>query len=236
MEVKKIAEGLWRWTAPHPEWVPEKGGPGGWEREVGCVYYEGPEDVVLIDPLAPPEGTADAVKFWAALDGDVARVGRPVAVVITIRYHGRSAAAIAARYGGSRPVRVLVPEAARANVQASVTGTFRPGEAPVAGVESFEADGADGGEVLLWIPEHGALVAADVLIGAGGGAVRICPASWLAEGPEGERRLRERLVPSLGRLADLPVRSVVTSHGEPAWTGGREALAAALVAPPWGSS
>ena len=175
MDVRKIADGLWRWTAPHPEWVPEKGGPGGWEREVGCVYYEAPEDLVLIDPLVPPESTPDAEKFWNALDGDVARVGRPIAVVITVRWHGRSAAAIVERYGATRAVRVLVPEAARPHVAAPVTGTFLPGGSPVAGVASFDAEGADGGEVLLWIPEHGALVAADVLIGAGGGAIRTTP-------------------------------------------------------------
>jgi glyoxylase-like metal-dependent hydrolase (beta-lactamase superfamily II) len=228
MEVRKIAEGLWRWTAPHPEWTPEKGGLGGWEREGGCVYYEAPDDLVLVDPLVPPEGTPDAAKFWKALDGDVARLGRPIAVLITTRWHGRSAAAIVARYGGARPVRVLVPAAARALVQAPVTGTFRPGETPVAGVVALEADGADGGEVLLWIPQHGAIVAADVLLGLGHGAVRACPPSWLAEGAEGELRHRERLLPSLRRLLDLPIECVVTSHGQPVWTGGRAALAAAL--------
>ena len=49
LPVEKIRDGLWRWTAPHPDWEPG----GGWEKDVGCVYYEGPDAVVLIDPLVP---------------------------------------------------------------------------------------------------------------------------------------------------------------------------------------
>ena len=45
----------WKSTAAAP--TPAKGGPGGWEQSVGCVYYEAPDHVVLIDPLAPPAGT-----------------------------------------------------------------------------------------------------------------------------------------------------------------------------------
>jgi hypothetical protein len=74
MEVQELRRGLWRWTAPHPDWSPSLDRPGGWPRMVGCVYYEPPEaagTVVLIDPLAPPEGTPDHERFWRALDRDV---------------------------------------------------------------------------------------------------------------------------------------------------------------------
>src|SRR5919197_2108682 len=49
MQVQEIALGLWRWTGMHPDWTPGDASPEGWEQEVGCVYYEAPAAVVLID-------------------------------------------------------------------------------------------------------------------------------------------------------------------------------------------
>ena len=83
MKVEQIDEGLWRWTAPHPAWAAGK----DWDEMVGCIYYEAADDaIVLIDPLAPPTGTPEAEKFWAALDRDVERLGLPVATVIANRW------------------------------------------------------------------------------------------------------------------------------------------------------
>src|SRR3989442_6617435 len=116
MDVLEIEQGLWRWTAPHPLWTAEKGKPGGWGQMVGCVYYDpahrgkdlptvaspataGPaKTIVLIDPLAPPEGTPEAARFWAALDADIERAGAPVAILIGNEYHSRSAQSIYERY------------------------------------------------------------------------------------------------------------------------------------------
>jgi glyoxylase-like metal-dependent hydrolase (beta-lactamase superfamily II) len=95
VDVEEIADGLWRWTAPHPEWTPEQ----DWDRDVGCVYYEGPEAVVLIDPLVP-EGEEE--RFFRALDRDVEQAGKPVAVLLTVHWHRRSSEEIAARYDASR--------------------------------------------------------------------------------------------------------------------------------------
>lgn len=55
--MREIAPGLWRWTAPHPAWVPnsEPDSPDDWEQLVGCVLYERPDAVVFIDPLVPPD-------------------------------------------------------------------------------------------------------------------------------------------------------------------------------------
>src|SRR5437763_13673038 len=59
MEVRRVARGLWTWTAPHPSW----NGADDWPEAVGCVYYEAPDAVVLIDPqgigLVVPEGADD---------------------------------------------------------------------------------------------------------------------------------------------------------------------------------
>ena len=62
MDVQRLADGLWRWTTFYPEW----------NAVVGCVYYEAPDAVVLIDPLVPED---EADRFWKALDRDVKRAG-----------------------------------------------------------------------------------------------------------------------------------------------------------------
>ena len=81
-----------------PAWTPADGGPDGWEQEVGCVYYEAPGAVVLIDPLVPME---DRDRFFRALDRDVERAGLPVRVLVTVDEHKRSSAELAERYGGT---------------------------------------------------------------------------------------------------------------------------------------
>jgi len=191
--VQRIAEGLWRWTAPHPDWAPGK----DWPHDVGCVYYEAPEAVVLIDPLVPAD---EEERFWRALDGDVERLARPVAVLLTVRYHQRSAETVAARYGGT-------------------VWRREPGRMLPAGVDALAVDAAD--ETVLWIAEHRALVPGDVLIDEDG--LRLCPASWLPEGRTLDE-VRQVLAPAL----ELPVERVLVSHGQPVLADGRRALADAL--------
>jgi glyoxylase-like metal-dependent hydrolase (beta-lactamase superfamily II) len=96
--VREVATGLWWWTALHPAWTPADGGPDGWDQEVGCVYYEAPGGVALIDPLVPME---DRDRFFRALDRDVERAGLPVRVLLTVEAHRRSAAELAERYDGT---------------------------------------------------------------------------------------------------------------------------------------
>ena len=91
MNVTELAPGLWRWTAPHPDW---KEG-ADWERDVGCVYYEAADATVLIDPLVPPERGL----FFEALDRDVERRGLPVAILLTCEWHRRSTDELKERYG-----------------------------------------------------------------------------------------------------------------------------------------
>ena len=44
MSMLEITPGLYRWTAPHPEWKPgaEPGSPADWDQLVGSVLYETP--------------------------------------------------------------------------------------------------------------------------------------------------------------------------------------------------
>jgi hypothetical protein len=185
--MREIAPGLHHWTAPHPGWDPEgePGSPADWPEQVGCTLYGS----VFIDPLVPED-------LWPALDG---LVSGPVAVLTTIRFHGRSREAVLERYGGGEEL----PE----------------------GVEAFPIEGFQ--ETIYWLPEPRALVPGDLLIGDGEGGVRICPESWLrAYLPDGARvaELRAALQP----LRELPVEHVLLSHWSAVIGGGHAALERAL--------
>lgn len=206
MEVAELAPGLWRWTARHPEWSEGE----DWPPEVGCVYWEAPDAVCLVDPLVPVE-PAERERFWKHLDADVERAGAPVAVLLTISFHARSAAEIAARYGAA--VWAWHEEAHPPEVSADrryAAGDELPG--------GFVAYGTGRKEGILWLPARKALVAGDVLLG---GPLRVCP--WFLDAAG-----RERAVRALRDLLALEVELVLTAHGEPVLANGRAALAAAL--------
>lgn len=217
MQVTEIAPGLWRWTAYHEEW----------EEEVGSVYCETGDGVVLIDPLVPPE---DAERFWAALDRDVRRAGEAVHVLVTVFWHTRDAAAMVERYGA----RVWAPRRGRRAIErraGTVTDAYGTGDPLPGGVQALAS--ARAAEVVYWIANHRALVPGDVLLGegakgggtrsAGSHGLRLCPESWLPEG-----KSREELAASLRPLLELPVERVLVSHGAPVLEQGGRALAAAL--------
>jgi hypothetical protein len=229
VELSELRPGLYRWTAPHPDYEPDPqpDSPADWPEQVGSVAYEAPDALVLIDPLVP-DG------LWPALDRLAAKaplvvppsgsrasparglkrpvdppdfggqgVNRRVAVLTTIGFHRRSRDVVAERYGAS---------------------TSRAKKTLPNGVETIPIKGA--GETMIWIPEHGALVPGDRILGGREGGLRVCPDSWLRYLPSGMTgtQLREALRP----LLDLPIEVVLASHGEPVATGGRDALAQAL--------
>lgn len=201
MEPDEIRPGLWRWTAPHPEWRDgaEPESPADWPPDVGCVAAETADALVVVDPLV---ADGDQSEFWGWMDGLARRAGR-VAVVTTIRFHRRSRDEFVARYDAS---------------------TSRAKHALPTGVWAIPIRGA--GETMFWIEEHGALVPGDRIIGDGRGGLRLCPESWLGYLERGITldELRERLRP----LLDLPIELVLVSHGEPVSEGGREELRRAL--------
>lgn len=205
MDVVKITPRLWRWTGYHEEW----------KQDVGCVFYETEDGVVLIDPLVPPEEPA---RFLNALDREVA--GQPVHVLVTIFWHTRSAAALVQRYGA----RVWAPSTSRAAVARRagvVTDTFRPGDELPGGVQAYRT--ARRTEVVYWIPAQASLVPGDVLLGDEQAGVRMCPESWLPDGTK-----HGHLAASLTPLLDLPIRRILVSHGEPVLRDAQAALATAL--------
>jgi hypothetical protein len=219
MEIERIRPRLWRWTATHPDWSPEEGGPDGWQPEVSCHALVEEDALVLIDPLVPPD---DEERFWHALDGDVEHHGPPQ-ILLTGYWHARSARTIFDRYAGAR---VWVPEVAaeKSRERVEFTDSFTSEDRLPGGVEAKETDYTT--EVLLWIPSHRALAAGDVLLGTPGGGVRVCPDSWLAEGVS-PAKLRDQL---RALLLDLPIELVLLAHGEPLRENARAALESALTA------
>ncbi len=194
--MREIAPGLYHWAAPHPNWGPdpEPDSPADWPEDVGSVLFEAPDAVVLIDPLVPED-------LWPSLDERVA--GRPVIVLTTMRFHGRSGDALIERFGGAK-VRHDAPMPA--------------------GVEAMALPRFD--ETIYWLPGPRALVPGDRLIGDGNGGARLCPPSWLGyiKPAVSVDELRDALAP----LLELPVEHVLLSHGAPVVGGGAAALAAAL--------
>ncbi|MGZ8694818.1 MAG: hypothetical protein ACXWYS_05205 [Gaiellaceae bacterium] len=216
MRVEQLRLHLWRWTAPHPDWRPEHAEDGqGWEREVGSAAIVREDEFVLIDPLAPTD-EADREEFWQAVDRDVEHHGVPH-VVLTIAWHFRSTAEVAARYPGTR---VWLRDNADAG-PISPTDRFAVGDELPGGLRAF--DGHWMSEAILWSPVHRALLSGDVILGAPGGGVRLLPDSWLPEGLTRDE-LREALAP----LLELPVELVLPAHGDPVLADGAAALERAL--------
>jgi hypothetical protein len=159
----EVAPGLWHWAAPHPAWRPggAPGSPLDWPELVGSALADVGGELVMVDPMVSGDG-------WDWLDERVA--GRPVHVLTTIRFHGRSRAQVLARYGGD--------------------------EMTPAGVQAFLLPDE---ETVFFLPAHRALVVGDSIVGEGaGGADRLrrCPASWV-QGRATDAAQREAMRPLL---------------------------------------
>ncbi len=220
MDVAALAPGVWRWTACHPEWTPDQGGPDGWEPEVASYYCEAGGDILLIDPIVPSD-VSERERFWEALDRDVERLAPPH-VILTSAWHCRSSGDVLERYPGAR---LWAPAEATGELPAGlvVSDTFRPGDSLPGGAVAIAAVVGGDAEVLLWLPAHTALVAGDTLLGGGPAGVRVCPDSWLDGADPTAVRATLR-----ARLEGLPVERVLVTHGSPLLVGAREALERAL--------
>lgn len=212
MEIGELRPRLWHWRARHPEW--EKDGPdSGWEPTVESYAYVTPagDELVLIDPLVPAD---DAERFWDALDRDVEHHGAPQ-VLLTVFYHARSAPEILERHGGT----VWSDARTIERLEEVPAQTYAPGDRLPGGLVAHDAVGRR--ECVLWLDEHRALFAGDIL--HGGAEIRLCPDDWFREEivPDDVRR-------SLAPLLELPVELMLTTHGEPVLEDAHAALARAL--------
>jgi hypothetical protein len=216
--VDEIAPGLWRWTAPHPEWRPDV----EWGHEVASFALAVDETLLLVDPLVPED-------VWPRLD-ELADERAGVAALITIPYHVRSSEDVLARYGAKASVWGH-PAAARRMRGASSLRPIEPGAALPGSAEAFAIGSPRRQEMPLWFPSHRALAFGDAVVGVGG-ALRV----WLWEAADGTKRkawYRNRFVPTLEGLLGLETESVLVTHGPAVVGGGREALREALAADPW---
>ena len=86
-------------------------------------------------------------------------------------------------------------------------------------------------ELPLWIEDHAALAFGDALVTTPGGELRI----WSQDKLDARRRAfyRERFVPTLAPLLELPCERVLVTHGEPVLKRGAAALREAVSAEPW---
>jgi glyoxylase-like metal-dependent hydrolase (beta-lactamase superfamily II) len=187
---EELRPGLWRWTAHYEEW---KG-------EVASVAVVSEDELVLVDPLLAGED-------WGLLEQGLG--DRRLQVLLTIHWHARSAADVAARFPGTRVWAHSRNRAATAR-RAPATDVFRAGDELPAGLVALEARPRS--EVILWEPRSRALIVGDALLGDGekGAGLHTCPASWLPESTDLDD-LRASLRPAL----DLPVELILTSHGAP---------------------
>jgi hypothetical protein len=173
-----------------------------WPRDVGCVYAETGDAIVLVDPLVPqhPDG---ARRFWRALDRDRRRLAdRPVVILLTASWHRRSSEEIARRYDAT---------------------VWELGAALPAGVDSDVFQAGEWQEAVFGLPEYAAVVFGDVVQGDGDGGLCMDPDWWPPDDP---RTVRVRA--ELRRLLRWPIDHVLVSHGEPVVDRGRAALERAL--------
>jgi hypothetical protein len=80
--LKRLAEGLWHWTARHPEWHPRT----AFGSAVGSFLAHEGGRTIIVDPLHTDD-------LSDLIDGDVV-------VAVTFTYHVRDAAEVVRRYGG----------------------------------------------------------------------------------------------------------------------------------------
>ena len=222
--MQELVPGLWRWTAPHPEWRPRP----RFGRDVTSFALEQDDELVLVDPLAPAEGSPEADAVWAALDRLAAR-RRSIVVAITIPYHVRSTAAVRSRYAAGHDVTVLGHPAAAKRLGRTVPVEFvEPGRPLPAGARAFSIGSPRRFEMPLLFPSARTLAFGDAVVGVEG-ELRV----W--ENPKGERSRRwygERFLPTLRPLLDLDFEHVLVTHGDPAVGDGHEQLARALSTEP----
>jgi hypothetical protein len=208
VEVRDVAPGLWLWRHPHWEW--REG--DDWDPEVASVVVESGDEVVLIDPLAPPP--VEGAEVYRRLDAK-----RPTRVVIVKPDHVRDVDLFCHWYGipAHGPWLWEKGDAPHVEVEPILPDAVLPG-----GLVAL-ADGRGGVERPIYLPEQKAIVFADGMTApeSAGGLLRI----WWT--PVIENRAK----PALRAMLDLPFEWVIVSHGEPVHT--REDFVAALDREPW---
>jgi hypothetical protein len=217
--MQQLREGLWRWTARHPEWH-----PGDFGAEVACFAAQAGDATLLIDPLLPP----DPAPVHAGI-GDI--LGDRLAILITIPYHVRSSEELWRRYKNHAETTIHGHRAAAKRLRN--TPAFReiePGVPLPGGVTAHKIGKPRRYEMPLHLPSHDALVFGDAVAETDGRLV-----VWATDKVDDkvERFYRERFNPTLQPLLELSFDAVLVTHGQPVLKDGKAALRRALGDKPW---
>jgi hypothetical protein len=214
VEVVDLAPDLWIWRLDHPAWKPDD----DWQQRVTCVCVDAGGERWLVDPLLPPD---DVARFWERL-----AERPPTAVAILAPDHLR-------RTWGERKTSSVDALVRRYRCRAFGPAAFDPDDGPPesamqpivpgdelpGGLRAFR-DPRGWSETPLWLPEHRTLVFADVLTERAG-VLR----AWMSP------THKERALPDLRAMLELPFERVIISHGEPVHS--RAAFERALQLPQW---
>jgi hypothetical protein len=217
--MEKLTEGLWRWTARHPEWH-----PGGFGDEVASFAAQAGDTTLLIDPLLPPEPNP----VLEVIDD---LVGDRVAILVSVPYHVRSSEELWKRYRKDAEVTIHGHRACTKRLKdRSAFREIDPAVPLPGGVTAHAIGKPRRHETPLHLPSHDALVFGDAVAETDGRLVM-----WASDKVDAkvDRFYRERFAPTLEPLLDLDFDRVLVTHGKPLMKGGKKALAGGLKAKPW---
>jgi hypothetical protein len=223
--MERIADGISRWTAPHPEYRPRA------ERVASYVLTEG-DAVCLVDPLLPDD-EAERAEVLAALDAAIAGRER-LEIFVTIPFHVRSAEPLYERYHERLATRIWGDARVARRLRAGTPLHELPRLA--AGAAAPVADGAALAYTVgkprrtehpLYFPGLKAAAFGDAVVGTLAG-LRL----WNLSSGTGADWYREVFAPTLAPLAKQDIDVVLVTHGPAVTSGGRRALVECLATPP----
>jgi hypothetical protein len=217
--MQKLNDGLWRWTARHPEWH-----PGEFGAEVACFAAQAGDTTLLIDPLLPPEPEP----VLRAIDSTL---GERLAILISIPYHVRSSEELWRRYRKDADTTIHGHRACTKRLKdKSAFREIDPGTPLPGGVTAHTIGKPRRYEMPLHVPSHQALVFGDAVAEVDGRLVM-----WAMDRVDEKVAgfYRDRFAPTLEPLLELDWDRALVTHGRPVLEGGRKALKRALGSRPW---
>jgi hypothetical protein len=216
---EQLADGLWRWTARHPEWH-----PGEFGSEVASFALKAGGESILIDPLLPPDPEPAL-----ALVRSILR--ERLEILITIPYHVRSSEQIRATLANQVETTIWGHPACAKRLE-STDGfkAFEPGDALPGDIIAHRISKPRRHETPLHVPSHRALVFGDAVAEVGG-RLRV----WSDRNVDADVTsfYKDRFNPTLEPLLDLDFDRVLVTHGQPVLSDGRKQLKSALRSKPW---
>jgi hypothetical protein len=215
---ERIDDGIWRWTARHPEWH-----PAGFGDEVVSYALKADGVALVIDPLLP----SDAKPVHELVDGIAD--GGEIAVLITMPFHVRDAERMRRKHGKRCTLWGHEACATRLTRRAGFHPITPDSELP-AGATAHAIGSPRRQEQPLWLPSHRALVFGDAVIETEG---RLRVWEDPIDSESRTRWYRERFIPTLKPLLEHKPERVLVTHGEPVLKDATKKLTSALRSKPW---